>query len=64
MYVDFQLNDYEIQSLVIYQNASYIYVINNLNWFVVFFLCKLSHFNSSVCLSTAQAVKRLGFYAN
>ena len=33
MYVDFQLNDYEIQSLVIYQNASYIYVINNLNWF-------------------------------
>lgn len=37
MYVDFQLNDYEIQSLVIYQNASYIYVINNLNWFVLSF---------------------------
>ena len=35
MYVDFQLNEYEIQSLVIYQNASYIYVINNLNWFVL-----------------------------
>ena len=37
MYVDFQLNDYEIQSLVIYQNASYVYVINNLNWFVLSF---------------------------
>lgn len=62
-HVDFQVNYYEIQPLVIYWIV-YSYAIKNLNLFVFFFLCKLSHFLSSVCLRSAQAVKRLGFYAS